>query len=63
MADRGELTARKLRTGEVAIWDPDERAVVLVSQITEHGTTTARVLRGATLKALEEALGDLIVLI
>jgi hypothetical protein len=56
------LTAKKLRTGEIAVWDDAERAIVLVSPPTKEGTAGARIIKGATLKALEEALGDVIVL-
>jgi len=58
-----ELTAKKLRTGEIAVWDDTERAIVLISPPTREGAATARIIKGATLKALEEALGDVIVLI
>jgi hypothetical protein len=58
-----ELTAKKLRTGEIAIWDDAERAIVLVSTPTKDGAVGARIIKGATLKALEEALGDVILLI
>jgi hypothetical protein len=61
-----ELIAKKLRTGELAIWDPKERAIVLIDPTTKQaseGIATARIIKGATLKALEEALGDVVVLI
>ncbi|HEX7317050.1 MAG TPA: hypothetical protein VF297_24335 [Pyrinomonadaceae bacterium] len=62
--ERGtELVAKKLRTGEVAIWDQSERAIILVSPPTKEGALSARIIKGATLKALEEALGDVVVLI
>lgn len=57
-----ELTAKKLRTGEFAIWDNDEKAIILVSSPNNEGIAGARIISGATLKSLEEALGDIIVL-
>ena len=59
------LVAKKLRTGEIAIWDSKERAIVIISSTkeTKESTTTARIIKGSTLKALEEALGDVVVLI
>jgi len=56
-----DVVAKKLRTGELAVWDPQERAIVLVS--TSGGTPSARVIKGATFKALTEVLGSVVVLI
>lgn len=58
-----QLVAKKLRTGEIAIWDDTEKSVVLVSFPGGEGHAVARVLRGQTLKALDEALGDVVVLV
>ena len=57
------LTAKKLRTGEIAVWDGEDKAVILVNPDVKEGTGVVRVLKGDTLKALEEALGDVVALV
>lgn len=56
-----DLVAKKLRTGEVAVWDGDLKQVIIVAQ-SQHGPTV-RVISGATLKSLEKALGDIVMLV
>jgi hypothetical protein len=59
-----DLTAKKLRTGEIAIWDSTTKSVILLSPVDgEKSTAFARVITGASLKALEEALGEVIQLV
>jgi hypothetical protein len=57
-----EPIVKRLRTGELAVWDPSQKAIVLLPPLTKDVTQTARVIRGASLKALQESLGDVIVL-
>ena len=58
-----DLVAKRLRTGEIAVWDPESRSVILIAHHKEGGTPSVRLIRGAELKALEEALGQVIVLV
>lgn len=58
-----ELVAKKLRTGEIAIWDSESGSVILIASPGKEGTITARIIRGASFKALEESLGDVIGLV
>lgn len=57
------LVAKKLRTGEIAVWDADTKSIFLTA--TPEGSTTVvtRVISGASFRALEEGLGDVIVLV
>jgi hypothetical protein len=56
-----DLVAKKLATGEIAIWDETERLVILLSQTEKD--PSVRIISGATLIALEAALGSIVVLV
>lgn len=56
-----DLVAKKLTTGEIAIWDETERLVIIVSH--KEKDPSVRIIRGATLKALEASLGSIVMLV
>ncbi len=58
-----DVTAKKLRTGEVAVWDPSSKSILLVDKPGKASTGSVRIIKGSTFKALEEALGDITVLV
>ena len=58
-----ELVAKKLRTGEIAVWDPESRSIVLISQPSREGKVEARAISGAAFRALEEELSAIVVLV
>lgn len=57
-----DLVAKRLRTGEIAIWDGAARQITLVPSPKDRATTPVTVLRGAEFIALQEALGPVVVL-
>jgi len=57
-----QLVAKRLRTGEIAVWDGGSRSIILLAEPGREGTITARVIRGASFKALEQSLGSIVVL-
>ena len=59
-----DLVARKLRTGEIGIWDPDNHVIILIPAPSPgESTVVARVIAGGSFVALQEILGDVVVLI
>jgi hypothetical protein len=60
--NRDQLVAKRLRTGDIAVWDAQGRRVILISSLKEEGSASVRIVRGAELKALDEALGSIIFL-
>ncbi len=58
-----ELVAKKLRTGEIAVWDPTTKSVMLLSKPGKETVISARIISGASFHAMNEALGDVIVLV
>lgn len=61
-AQSSELVAKKLRTGEIAIWDHSTKSIILLSPPGKESTVVARVIKGASFKALQEGLGSIVVL-
>ncbi len=59
---REQLVAKRLRTGDIAVWDAKARRAILISSLKEGESGSVRVIRGAELKALDEAFGSIIVL-
>jgi hypothetical protein len=57
-----DIVAKRLRTGEIAVWDPDSRSLILIDAIASEKVVSARVIRGGEFKALEESLGAIVVL-
>jgi hypothetical protein len=57
------LVAKKLRTGEIAVWDDTQKAIILIGRAGPDGHAIARIIHGSTLKALEAAMGDVVVLV
>jgi len=51
-AGEQDLVAKKLRTGEIAVWDQEAKSIILLAAPGKEDTLTARLIRGATLKAL-----------
>jgi len=57
------LTARRLRTGEIAIWDAHDKSLIIVSRGSHSGGITATELKGASFHAISKMLGGVIQLI
>lgn len=62
MARNETLIAKRLRTGEIAVWDPDTRSIILVAVPKKEGTVMARIVTGRSFAALQEVLKDVVVL-
>ena len=64
MADKGhgdELVAKRLATGEIAVWDATRRVVMIINA--DEKKESLKLLRGKTLKEIEKQLGGIVVLV
>jgi hypothetical protein len=58
-----DVVVKRLRTGELAVWDGESKELILIRRARETSEATVRVIRGDEFHALQEAMRGIVVLV